>query len=172
MNKWDIAEREGATQDWYRKELSKRLPFVVVRADGVRVREGAARRHQVLDRAEQLGEQYRARFPTPQLNELLVAIQEEHPAPLAKGRPVKLFYVAQVAYAPPTFVIQCSRPEAIGDAYRRYVENRLRDAFGLEIPMRIVFKERKRRKRPPPGQRSTPGKRPTAGPRPTAGKRR
>jgi GTP-binding protein len=104
----------------------------------------------VLDRAARLVEQYRARFPTPQLNELLEAIQEEHPAPLAKGHPVKLYYVAQVAYAPPTFVIQCSRPEAIGDAYRRFVENRFREAFGLEVPMRIIFRERRRRRRPPP----------------------
>ena len=66
---------------------------------------------------------------------------------------MKLFYVAQVAYAPPTFVIQCDRPEAIGDRYRRYVENRFREAFGLEVPMRIVFRERKRRSRGP-GARS------------------
>jgi GTP-binding protein len=153
VNKWDVAEREGATQDWYRKELAKRLPFVAF-APMVFVsskeRRGVTK---VLDRAERLVEQYRARFPTPQLNELLERLQEEHPAPLAKGHPVKLYYVAQVAYAPPTFVIQCSRPEAIGDAYRRYVENRFRDAFGLEIPMRIVFKERRRRRRPPPRER-------------------
>jgi GTP-binding protein len=150
VNKWDLAEREGATQDWYRKELSKRLPFVSF-APMVFVsskeRRGVTK---VLDRAEKLVEQYRARFPTPQLNELLEALQEEHPAPLAKGHPVKLYYVAQVAYAPPTFVIQCSRPEAISDSYRRYVENRFRAAFGLEVPMRLVFKERKRRRRPPP----------------------
>src|SRR6266545_5004988 len=145
VNKWDIAEREGATQDWYRAELGKRLPFVAFAPMVfVSAKEGRGVT-KVLERAERLVEQYRARFPTPQLNELLVAIQEEHPAPLAKGHPVKLYYVAQVAYAPPTFVIQCSRPEAIGDSYRRFVENRLRDAFGLEIPMRLVFKERKRR---------------------------
>jgi GTP-binding protein len=153
VNKWDLAEREGATQDWYRRELWKRLPFVSF-APMVFVsskeRRGVTK---VLDRAEKLVEQYRARFPTPQLNELLEAIQEEHPAPLAKGHPVKLYYVAQVAYAPPTFVIQCSRPEAIGEAYRRFVENRLREAFGLEIPMRLVFKERRRRRRPPPSGR-------------------
>jgi GTP-binding protein len=154
VNKWDIAEREGATQDWYRKELLKRLPFVkfapmlfVSAKEG----RGVAK---VLDRAAQLVEQFRARFPTPELNDLVSAIQEEHPAPLAKGHPVKLFYAAQVAYAPPTFVIQCSRPEAIGDSYRRFVENRIREAFGLEIPMRLVFKERRRRRRPPPGARS------------------
>ncbi len=150
VNKWDIAEREGATQDWYRKELGKRLPFVAFAPMvfvSAKERRGVTK---VLDRAERLVEQYRARFPTPQLNELLEALQEDHPAPLAKGHPVKLFYVAQVAYAPPTFVIQCSRPEAIGDSYRRFVENRFRDAFGLEVPIRIVFKERRRRRRPPP----------------------
>lgn len=149
VNKWDIAEREGATQDWYRKELAKRLPFVAFAPMvfvSAKERRGVTR---VLERAERLVEQYRARFPTPQLNELIQAIQEEHPAPLAKGHPVKLYYAAQVAYAPPTFVVQCSRPEAIGDAYRRFVENRLREAFGLEVPMRLVFRERRRRKRPP-----------------------
>jgi GTP-binding protein len=149
VNKWDVAEREGATEDWYRRELLKRLPFVSFAPMvfvSAKERRGVTR---VLDRAARLVEQYRARFPTPQLNELLEAIQEEHPAPLAKGHPVKLYYVAQVAYAPPTFVVQCSRPEAIGDAYRRFVENRFRDAFGLEVPMRLVFRERKRRSRPP-----------------------
>jgi GTP-binding protein len=148
VNKWDVAEREGATQDWYRKELLKRLPFVAFAPmvfASAKERRGVTK---VLDRAGKLVEQYRARFPTPQLNELLEAIQEEHPAPLAKGHPVKLYYVAQVAYAPPTFVVQCNRPEAIGEPYRRFVENRFRDAFGLEVPMRLVFRERKRRSRP------------------------
>jgi GTP-binding protein len=153
VNKWDVAEREGATQDWYRKELLKRLPFVSFAPMlfvSAKERRGVEK---VLDRAARLVEQYRARFPTRELNDLVSALQEEHPAPLAKGHPVKLFYAAQVAYAPPTFVIQCSRPEAIGDSYRRFVENRIREAFGLEIPMRLVFKERRRRRRPPPGAR-------------------
>jgi GTP-binding protein len=149
VNKWDIAEKEGATQDWYRKELLKRLPFVAYAPfvfTSAKERRGVTR---VLEKAARLVEQYRARFPTPQLNELLVTIQEEHPAPLSRGLPVKLYYVAQVAYAPPTFTIQCNRPEAIGDAYRRFVENRFRESFGLEVPMRLLFKLRKRRERPP-----------------------
>ena len=153
VNKWDIAEREGATQDWYRKELLKRLPFVGF-APMVFVsskeRRGVTK---VLDRAAKLVEQYRARFPTPELNELVEALQDEHPAPIARGSRVKLFYAAQVAYAPPTFVIQCSHPDSIPDSYKRFVENRIREAFGLEVPMRIVYKERRRRKRPPPQKR-------------------
>jgi GTP-binding protein len=149
VNKWDIAEREGATQEWYRKELLKRLPFVDFAPfvfTSAKEKRGVTR---VLEKAARLVEQYRARFPTPQLNELLEAIQEEHPAPLTRGLPVKLFYVAQVAYAPPTFAIQCGRPEAISESYRRFVENRFRESFGLEVPMRLIFKERKRRLRPP-----------------------
>jgi GTP-binding protein len=148
VNKWDVAEREGATQEWYRAELGKRLPFVAFAPMvfiSAKERKGVG---QVLDKAARLVEQFRARFPTPQLNELLERVQEEHPAPSSGGRPVKLFYIAQVAYAPPTFVINCGRPEAIGDSYRRYVENRFRQAFGLEVPMRLVFRERKRRSRP------------------------
>jgi GTP-binding protein len=148
VNKWDIAEREGATQDWYRKELAKRLPFVEFAPlvfVSAKERRGVGK---VLDKVLRLVEQFRARFPTPQLNELLENIQESHPAPLARGRPVKLFYAAQVAYAPPTFVINCGRPESISDGYRRFVEHRFREAFGLEVPMRLIFRERKRERRP------------------------
>jgi GTP-binding protein len=149
VNKWDVAEREGATQDWYRKELLKRLPFVAFAPFVfVSAKEGRGVT-KVLDLALKLVEQYRARFPTPQLNELLEALQVEHPAPIARGQRLKLYYVAQVAYAPPTFVVQANRPDAVTDAYRRYVENRFREAFGLEVPMRLVFRERKRRSRPP-----------------------
>jgi GTP-binding protein len=146
VNKWDVAEREGATQEWYRRELHRRLPFVAFAPMVFASAKEGRGVEKVLDRAARLVEQYRARFPTPQLNELLESIQEAHPAPLAKGRPVKLYYVAQVAYAPPTFAVQCNRPEAIGDAYRRFVANRFREAFGLEVPMRLVFRERKRRR--------------------------
>jgi GTP-binding protein len=147
VNKWDLAEGAGATQAWYRGELERRLPFVswapLIFASGL-TGKGVAK---VLHTAARLVEQHRARLPTRALNDLLEEIQAAHPAPLARGRPVKLYYVAQVAYAPLTFVIQCNRPEAIPLGYRRYVENRFRDAFGLQVPMRMVYRERKRRER-------------------------
>jgi GTP-binding protein len=104
----------------------------------------------VLHAAARLIEQYRARFATRALNELLEEIQASHPAPLSRGRPVKLYYVAQVAYGPPTPV---AMPRGNHPRYRRYVENRFREAFGLEVPIRIVYKERKRRERPRPAAR-------------------
>ncbi len=150
VNKWDLAEREGATQAWYRKELAKRLPFVAWAPMVFTSGKSGKGVSKVLATAARLMQQYRARFPTHALNELLEELQTSHPAPLAHGHRVKMYYVAQVAYAPPTFVVQCSRASSIGDHYKRYVENRFREAFGLEVPMRIVYKERKRRSRPPP----------------------
>jgi GTP-binding protein len=153
VNKWDLAEAAGATREWYRRELHRRLPFVSFAPLLFASARAGKGMEKILATASRLSEQYRARFPTHALNELLVAVQEAHPAPLARGRPVKLYYVAQVGQAPPTFVIHCSRPEAISEGYRRFVENRFREAFGLEVPMRLVFKERKRAPRPGRGRR-------------------
>jgi GTP-binding protein len=148
VNKWDVAQEAGATQRWYREELAKRLPFVswapvlfVSARDGKGI--GA-----ILREAERLFRQYRTRLPTPRLNELLETIQEAHPAPLSHGHPVKLYYVSMVSTAPPTLVIQASRPETIPDHYKRFVENRFREAFGLRVPLRFVYRERTRRDRP------------------------
>jgi GTP-binding protein len=150
VNKWDLGEREGATQAWYRSELAKRLPFVswapMIFTSG-KTGKGVAK---LLDTSARLIEQYRARFPTHALNQLLEDVQLSHPAPLARGRTVKLYYMAQVGSAPPTFAVQCSRPEAITDAYKRFVENRFREAFRLEVPIRFIYRERKRRSRPAP----------------------
>jgi GTP-binding protein len=149
VNKWDVATQEGATQAYYREQLRKKLPFVAWAPLLFMSAKTGLGVGKVLDTAARLVEQYRARFPTPQLNELLVDLQETHPAPIVHGHRVKLYYVAQVASSPPTFVIQCSRPESVSDHYRRYVENRFREAFGLEVPARIIYKERRRRSRPP-----------------------
>jgi GTP-binding protein len=148
VNKWDIAQAAGATQRWYKEELGKRLPFVswapvlfVSARDGKGVTA-------LLREAARLARQYRTRLPTPKLNELLEAIQEAHPAPLSHGHPVKLYYVSMVSTAPPTLVLQASRPETIPDHYKRFVENRFREAFGLRVPLRFVYRERSRRDRP------------------------
>jgi GTP-binding protein len=158
VNKWDLASAEGATQDFYREQLRKKLPFVAwapLLFMSARTGAGVGK---VLDTAARLVEQYRARFPTPVLNDLLADVQERHAAPIVRGHRVKLYYAAQVASAPPTFAIQCNRPESVSDGYKRFVENRFREAFGLEVPLRVVYKERRRRARPPPASAPAGGR--------------
>jgi GTP-binding protein len=96
----------------------------------------------VLKLAAELRGQRRFRAPTPQLNRLLQEVTEAHPPPLAAGRPLRLYYVAQVGTEPPTFAFTSNHPGQIPDQYRRYLSNQLRRRFGLKVPIRLVFRER------------------------------
>ena len=58
---------------------------------------------------------------------------------------MRFFYATQVGTCPPSFVLFCSDPRAVRASYRRYLENRFRDRFGVAgTPIRIVFRSRRR----------------------------
>ena len=79
------------------------------------------------------------RLPTAALNRWLVAMTEKHPPPAVTGRRIKLKYLSQSKTRPPTFYLSCSRPEALPDAYRRYLVNGLREDFELAgVPIRLM----------------------------------
>ena len=80
------------------------------------------------------------RVPTAELNRWLAEMVERHPPPAVSGRRIKLRYLTQPKARPPTFVAFCSRPEALPDAYRRYLVNGLREAFDLPgVPIRLML---------------------------------
>lgn len=143
VNKWDAVERDDRTAEKLREEIREKLgfagwaPLVFVSArTGQRV-------HKILDLALEVAEAHRARLPSHRLNALLQRAQEQHPAPLWRGFPVKFFYMAQVAERPPTFTISCNRPQAVTADYRRYLVNRLREEFSLNVPLRVFFRAKK-----------------------------
>jgi len=77
-----------------------------------------------------------------------------HPPPASAGRRLRLKYLTQSKTRPPTFFLSCSRPDALPEAYRRYLVNGLRDEFGLAgVPVRLMVRrdknpyESRRRKR-------------------------
>ena len=81
------------------------------------------------------------RLPTAALNRWLNAVTERHPPPAVSGRRIKLKYLAQSKTRPPTFYLSCSRPEALPEAYRRYLVNGLREDFGLNgVPIRLMVR--------------------------------
>lgn len=87
-------------------------------------------------------------IPTAALNRWLATITAEHPPPAVSGRRIKLSYMTQPKVRPPSFVVFCARPEALPEAYRRYLVNGLRKAFQLSgTPIRLTF-----RKKPNPYQ--------------------
>jgi GTPase len=147
VSKWDLVERESHAQERYRDFVRKKLPFAdfapilfVSAKTGERV-------EKLLDIAWQLHEENQTRVPTSRLNDLLGAIVDAHPAPLAPGgKSVKLSYIAQVGIGPPTFAVTCNRPDAMPDSYKRFVLNRIREMTRLRVPLRLIVRGKKRRR--------------------------
>jgi GTP-binding protein len=142
VNKWDLVEGDEKAEEKAKTELADRIDFVpyapVVFASALT----KARVNKVLDLAIRLYDQSTARIPTPQLNEWLQDVQDSQPAPLWRGFPVKFYYAVQVGTRPLTISIQTNRPQAINDASRRFMTNKLRERFELEVPVRFAFKQK------------------------------
>jgi GTPase len=92
--------------------------------------------------AAELHREFHLRVPTPALNKFLARVVDAHPAPIVDGRPLRLYYTAQVGTAPPAFTFTTNRPAAVPESYRRYLSNQLRETFGLRVPLQLFFRER------------------------------
>ena len=83
------------------------------------------------------------RITTGMLNELLAQATTRVQPPSDKGKRLKIFYVTQASVKPPTFIFFCNNAQLFHFSYQRYLENRIREAFGLEgTPIRIIIRER------------------------------
>src|SRR5204863_8938596 len=93
--------------------------------------------------ASDVGGGRRKRISTGELNRIVSAAADRVAPPTSKGRRPRIFYATQVSVAPPTFVFFANDAAAVHFSYRRYLENRLREAFGFDgTPMRLVFRDR------------------------------
>jgi GTP-binding protein len=98
----------------------------------------------VVPALDRVGERHRLRVPTSELNREVRRIVGRHQAPAERGRPWRFFYATQVAGAPPTFLLFANRRLKRGHNYRKYLENSIRQTFGLDgVPLRIVVRERR-----------------------------
>ena len=141
-NKWDLMDdgkRERLEEGWERvSELFAKPPRVNVSALTGR---GVGNVVPALDR---VGERHRLRVPTSELNREVRRIVGHHQAPAERGRPWRFFYATQVTGMPPTFLLFANRRLKRGHNYRKYLENSLRQTFGLDgVPLRIVVRERR-----------------------------
>jgi GTPase len=141
VNKWDKVT-EKSKQDAVREELKRLLKFVSYAPILFTSSLTGDKVEKVLDFSAQLFDQYHFRAPTPQLNKLLEHIMEFHPVPFEGGKPLRIYYIAQVSAAPPTFALTCNRPKQIPDRYKRYIVNQLRDTFDLKVPITLLWRER------------------------------
>ena len=87
-------------------------------------------------------EQWNRRIATARLNRWLEDIQYHHPPPAVAGRRIRLKFITQAKTRPPTFMVHCSRPEAMPDSYSRYMINNIRETFDLwSVPVRLVMRK-------------------------------
>jgi GTPase len=144
VNKWDsVEEKTGTTFDQYVTWIRADAPFLDF-APVVSISAKTGQRvERVLELAVDVWAERRRRVPTGELNRLLGEATVRQEPPAVKGRRPKLFYATQVGVAPPTFVFFAREAGSVHFSYRRYLENKLRDAFGfLGTPIRLVFRER------------------------------
>ncbi len=143
VNKWDAVEKDDKTMQEYTKKLENDFsfmsyaPFVFI----------SAKTGQRLDRMFELIVQAAAsnamRIRTGVLNEILAQATARVQPPTDKGRRLKTYYMTQASTKPPTFVCFVNNKELFHYSYKRYLENRLREVFGLEgTPIRMLVRER------------------------------
>ena len=83
------------------------------------------------------------RISTGRLNELLAEATARVQPPSDKGKRLKIYYMTQAQTAPPTFVFFCNNAELFHFSYQRYLENQIRQTFGLEgTPVKVIIRER------------------------------
>ncbi|WP_456456207.1 ribosome biogenesis GTPase Der [Thermovibrio sp.] len=98
---------------------------------------------ELLKQVKELYKQYTKKITTGKFNRVLRELMELHQPPVYKNKIVKIYYGTQVKTKPPTFLLFSNYPEGIPKSFRRFLENRLREAFGFnKVPIRIVFKKR------------------------------
>ncbi len=143
VNKWDLIEKESYTADAYLSRLREALAFVpyapvifISALTGQRVQK-------VLDLAVDIQAERRKRIPTAALNEVVRAAVASHRISL-RGKQLNLYYTTQAETAPPTFVFFVNDPAIVHFSYRRYLENKLREAFAFTgTAIRLIFRGRK-----------------------------
>lgn len=144
VNKWDLVENRQAKLKELRETVELSLPQVkgipVVPVSALSGR-GADK---LMKAVFEVYETWNKRLPTAGLNRWFSEALERHSPPAVSGRRIKLRYITQSNARPPTFIIFCSRPEDLPEAYLRYLVNGLRESFDLwSVPIRIHLRKPK-----------------------------
>ena len=142
-NKWDLVEKNEKTMQKKEKEIKEHFKYL----DYARVIFTSAKTGQRVNQLFPLiNESYqncRKRVQTSVLNDVLVDAQLMNPTTTFNGGRLKIFYANQVSICPPTFVLFVNDPRYLHFSYKRYLENRLREAFGFEgTPIHIICRKR------------------------------
>ena len=143
VNKWDAVEKDDKTMQEMRAKLEKDFSFMSYAP----ILFISAKTGQRLDRMFELiklvASSNAMRVTTGTLNDILAQATARVPSPTDKGKRLKIYYMTQASTKPPTFICFCNDHELFHFSYQRYLENRIRETFGLEgTPIRMIIRER------------------------------
>ncbi|WP_249030008.1 ribosome biogenesis GTPase Der [Tannockella kyphosi] len=143
VNKWDMVEKDEKTMQKTEKELRTQFKYLDY-ARIIFVSAKTKQRVQQLFPLIQEGYQNsRKRIQTSVLNDVLIDAQAMNPTTTFEGGRLKIYFANQVSTCPPTFVLFVNDPQYMHFSYKRYLENRLREAFGFEgTPLHIICRKR------------------------------
>jgi GTP-binding protein len=162
LNKWDVAAMDEADLDHERARVAQkvRLRPKVLTASAQTGRNIG----RVISEAITLGDRMHNRIPTPELNRFVSELVQERQPPAKQGHRLKLLYMTQFGTSPPRFSVQVNSRNRVTRDYAYFLENRLRQRFGMDgVPLIIDFNERgSGRRAPDPGRA---GRRPDRSPR-------
>ena len=143
VNKWDAVEKDDKTMDQMRKKLMSDFsfmpyaPFLFISAKtGQRV-------ERLFELIKFVSEQNAMRITTGMLNDVLAQATARVQPPTDRGKRLRIYYLTQASIKPPTFVFFVNRADLFHFSYQRYLENQLRETFGLEgTPVRFIIREK------------------------------
>ena len=141
VNKWDLYEKDNTSTLRYTEMLRKELVFLQY-APVVYVSAMTKQRiHRLPEVIAYAAEQNAMRISTSVLNQVIEDAVAINPTPTEHGKRLKILYATQVKIKPPTFVIFVNDPEIMHFSYQRYLENKLREAFGFEgTPIKMIIR--------------------------------
>lgn len=143
VNKWDAVDKDGSLMDKMRKELMQQFAFMSYAPIIFISALTGQRTDRLFDLIKFVNDQNSMRISTGMLNDLLAEATARVQPPTDKGKRLKIYYITQPSTKPPTFVVFCNNAELFHFSYQRYLENRIRETFGLEgTPIRLVIRER------------------------------
>lgn len=144
VNKWDAVEKDEKTMKEFEQKIRDHFLFLDYAPIVFLSAKTKKRIHTLLPMINLASENHSMRVETSVLNDVIMDAVAMNPTPTDKGKRLKIYYATQVSIKPPTFVVFVNEPELLHFSYERFLQNRIRDAFGFEgTPIKIFPRERK-----------------------------
>lgn len=144
VNKWDAVEKDNHSVKEYTNKIRTTLSFLPYAEIMFVSAQTGQRLPKLFDSLELVIQNHSLRIATGVLNDILTEAVAMQQPPSDKGRRLKIFYMTQVSVKPPTFVIFVNDKQLMHFSYTRYLENKVREAFGFAgTPLKFIIRERK-----------------------------